>query len=68
MDITAIYGVIFRIGDNFEATALITTTLKHINIPKVIAVSNSRHRGDLLRIGADRVILLNKKANDVFYY
>ncbi len=58
VDITAFQTVVIGISDNFEANALITTTLKQLNIPQVIAVSNTRrHRDILLRIGADRVIL-----------
>jgi trk system potassium uptake protein TrkA len=58
VDITAFQTVVVGISDNFEANALITTTLKQLNIPQVIAVSNThRHREILLRIGADRVIL-----------
>ena len=58
VDITAFQTVVVAISDNFEANALITTTLKQLNIPQVITVSNThRHREILSRIGADRVIL-----------
>jgi trk system potassium uptake protein TrkA len=58
VDITAFRTVIVGISDNFEANALITTSLKELNIPQVITVSNThRHREILARIGADRVIL-----------
>ena len=58
VDITAFQTVVIAISDNFEANALITSTLKKLGIPHVISESNTRrHREILLRIGADRVIL-----------
>jgi trk/ktr system potassium uptake protein len=58
VDITAFHTVVVAISDNFEANALITSTLKKMGIPQVISESNTRrHREILLRIGADRVIL-----------
>jgi len=58
VDITAFQTVVVAVSDNFEANALITSTLKKLGIPRVISESNSaRHREILLRIGADRVIL-----------
>jgi trk system potassium uptake protein len=58
VDITAFQTVIVAIASNFEANALITSTLKNLDIPHVISESNTnRHREILLRIGADRVIL-----------
>lgn len=58
VDIAAFRTVIVAIAENFEANALITSTLKKMGIPTVISESNShRHREILLRIGADRVIL-----------
>jgi len=58
VDITAFRTVIVAIAENFEANALITSTLKKLGIPWVISESNThRHREILLRIGADRVIL-----------
>jgi trk/ktr system potassium uptake protein len=58
VDITAFRTVVVAISGNFEANALITSTLKKLGIPQVISVSNTeRHREILLRIGADRVIL-----------
>jgi trk system potassium uptake protein TrkA len=58
VDITAFQTVVVTITDNFEANALITSTLKQLGIANVISVSNtSRHRQILARIGADRVIL-----------
>ena len=58
VDITAFRTVVVAISDNFEANALITSTLKKMGIPNVISESNTdRHREILLRIGADRVIV-----------
>ena len=58
VDITAFQTVVVAIPGNFESNALITSTLKKLGIPHVIAGSNSnRHREILLRIGADRVVL-----------
>jgi trk system potassium uptake protein TrkA len=58
VDITSFPIVVVAVSDNFEANALITTTLKKMAIPVVICESNTnRHREILLRIGADRVIL-----------
>jgi trk system potassium uptake protein len=58
VDITAFRTVVVAVSGNFEANALITSTLKKLGIPRVISESNSdRHREILLRIGADRVIL-----------
>jgi len=58
VDITAFQTVVVAVAGNFEANALITSTLKKLGIPHVISESNNdRHREILLRIGADRVIL-----------
>lgn len=58
VDIAAFQTVIVAIADDFEANALVTSTLKKLGIPMVIAESNThRHQEILLRIGADRVIL-----------
>jgi trk/ktr system potassium uptake protein len=58
VDITAFQTVVVAISDNFEANALVTSTLKQMGIAQVISESNThRHREILLRIGADRVIL-----------
>jgi len=63
VDITAFQTVVVAIGGNFEANALITSTLKKFGIPHVIAQSNTdRHREILLRIGADRVILPDEES------
>jgi trk system potassium uptake protein TrkA len=58
VDITSFKTVVVAVSSNFEANALITSTLKKMGIPNVISESNTdRHREILLRIGADRVIL-----------
>jgi trk system potassium uptake protein len=58
VDITSFQTVVVAIADNFEANALVTSTLKKLGIPHVISESNNyRHQEILLRIGADRVIL-----------
>jgi trk system potassium uptake protein TrkA len=63
VDISAFKTVIVAIPRNFEANALITSTLKKMGIPQVICESNSdRHRQILKRIGADRVILPDEES------
>jgi trk system potassium uptake protein TrkA len=58
VDITSFGTVIVAIGDDFEASALITACLKRLGIPRVICLAQTgRHRDLLLRIGADQVIL-----------
>jgi trk system potassium uptake protein TrkA len=58
VDISAFQTVVVAVSGNFEASALITSTLKILGIPQVIAESNSdRHREILLRIGANQVIV-----------
>ena len=42
VDITAFQTVVVAIADNFEANALITSTLKKLGIPHVISESNSQ--------------------------
>ena len=50
--------MIVAIGDDFEASALVTTYLKRLGIPRVICLAQTgRHRDILLRIGADQVVL-----------
>lgn len=57
-DITAFHTVIVAIKSDFEANALITSSLKALGIPQVICLAQSnRHREILSRIGADRVVL-----------
>ncbi len=63
VDIAAFRTIVVAVSGNFEADALITSTLKNLGIPNVICVSNSnRHREILLRIGADRVILPDEES------
>lgn len=58
VDITAFQTIVVAISGDFEANALITSTLKKMGIPRVISVSNTnRHRDILSQIGANRVIL-----------
>lgn len=58
VDIAAFGTVIVAIGEDFEASALITAYLKGLGIPRVISVGKTRrHRDILLRIGADQVIV-----------
>ena len=58
VDIAAFQTVVVSIAENFEANALITSTLKKLGIAHVISVANTdRHREIILRIGADRVVL-----------
>ena len=58
VDIPAFQTVIVAISSNFEASVLITSTLKKLGIQIIISKATSdRHREILLRIGADRVIL-----------
>ena len=42
VDITAFQTVVVAIAGNFEANALITSTLKKLGIPHVISESNTR--------------------------
>lgn len=63
VDIASFQTVVVAIAGNFEANALITSTLKKLGIPYVISQSNSdRHREILLRIGADRVVLPDEES------
>lgn len=56
-DITAFDTVIVTIVDDFEASTLITISLKRLGVRRVIGVAHSdRHRDILLRLGADRVV------------
>jgi trk system potassium uptake protein TrkA len=65
VDITAYQTVIVDVSRDFEASALITTTLKKLGIQQVICVSNTdRHREILSRIGADRVILPDEESGN----
>ena len=63
VDITAFQTVVVATAGHFEASVLITSTLKKLGIPNVISESNSdRQREILLRIGADRVILPDEES------
>jgi trk system potassium uptake protein len=58
VDIASFGTVIVGLGDDFEASALITTYLKSLGIPRVICLAQTRrHRDILVRIGADQVVL-----------
>jgi len=62
-DITAFKTVIVAIGDDFEANALVTSSLKSMGVPQIISLASSRrHRDILLRIGADRVVIPNEES------
>jgi trk system potassium uptake protein len=62
VDITAFQTVVVAVAGNFETNALITSTLKNLGIQHVISEANTdRHREILLRIGADRVIQVDKE-------
>jgi len=63
VDITAFQTVVVAISGNFEANALITSTLKKLGIPHVISVCNTdRHREIILRIGAERVVVPDEES------
>lgn len=63
VDIASFQTVVVAISRNFEANALVTSTLKKLGIPNVISQSNTdRHREILLRIGADRVIVPDEES------
>jgi trk system potassium uptake protein len=58
VDIASFGTVIVAIGEDFEATALITAYLKSLNIPRIICAGKTRrHRDILMRVGADQVIV-----------
>ena len=58
VDIASFGTVIVGLGGEFEASALVTTYLKGLGIPRVICLAQTRrHRDILLRIGADQVVL-----------
>jgi trk system potassium uptake protein TrkA len=58
VDIASFGTVIVAIGEDFEASALITSYLKRLGIARIICRGKSRrHRDILLRIGADQVIV-----------
>jgi trk system potassium uptake protein TrkA len=58
VDIAAFGTVIVAIGEDFEASALVTAYLKDLGISQVICLAQTRrHRDILFRIGADQVIV-----------
>lgn len=58
VNITSFHTVIVAMSDDFEASSLIASYLKSLNIPRVICVAATlRHQHILLRIGADQVIV-----------
>jgi trk system potassium uptake protein len=58
VDIASFNTVIVAIDQDFEASALITSYLKHLGIARVICLGKTgRHRDILLRIGAEQVIM-----------
>jgi trk system potassium uptake protein len=65
VDIASFGTVIVGLGDDFEASALITTYLKGLGIPRVICLAQTRrHRDILLRIGADQVLLSDEDSGE----
>ncbi len=63
VDIASFGTVIIGIGDDFEAATLVTASLKHLGIARVIChAQTSRHRDILVRIGADQVILSEEES------
>ena len=65
VDIASFGTVVVGLGDDFEASALITTYLKSLGIPRVICLAQTRrHRAILLRIGADQVVLSDEESGE----
>jgi trk system potassium uptake protein len=65
VDIASFGTVIVGLGDDFEASALITTYLKGLGIPRVICLAQTRrHRDILVRIGADQVVLSDEDSGE----
>jgi trk system potassium uptake protein TrkA len=63
VDIASFGTVIVGLGDDFEASALVTTYLKGLGIARVICLAQTRrHRDILLRIGADQVVLSDEES------
>lgn len=57
IDIAQYETAVVAIIEDFEASTLITISLKRMGVKRVIAIAHSdRHRDILLRIGADRVV------------
>lgn len=61
--ITSYNTVVVAINDDFEANALVTSTLKNLGIPNIISLAgSSRHQELLQRIGANRVVIPAKES------
>ena len=57
-DITSFNTVVVAISEDFETSALITSTLKNLGIENIICLaSSSRHKEILERVGANRVVI-----------
>ncbi|MEZ4517953.1 MAG: TrkA family potassium uptake protein [Chloroflexota bacterium] len=65
IDIGSFETVVVTLIDDFEASTLITISLKQMGVPQVLAVTHSdRHREILLRLGADRVVQPIQESGD----
>ena len=65
VDIASFGTVVIGLGSDFEASALVTTYLKSLGIPRVICQAQTqRHRDILLRIGADQVVLSDEDSGE----
>ncbi|MCU0501497.1 MAG: TrkA family potassium uptake protein [Anaerolineae bacterium] len=65
VDIASFSTVVIGLGSEFEASALVTTYLKGLGIPRVICQAQTRrHRDILLRIGADQVVLSDEDSGE----
>jgi len=57
-DIASFKTVVVAISEDFETSALVTSTLKNMGIENIICLAgSSRHKEILLRIGASRVVI-----------
>jgi len=62
-DITSFKTVVVAISEDFETSALVTSTLKSMGIENIICLAgSSRHKEILLRIGANRVVIPAKES------
>jgi trk system potassium uptake protein TrkA len=62
-DITSFKTVVVSISEDFETSALVTSTLKNMGIENIICMAeSSRHQDILLRIGANRVVIPAKES------
>jgi trk system potassium uptake protein TrkA len=63
VDITDYDAVVVTIGTDFESNVLTVAALKALGVPHVISrVAEASQRETLLRVGADRVVLLEAEA------